>query len=242
MKHVIQTYKKESPHSYTAGAYATIELLKTRPEMAEAVYVHSTYRDAEGLARLCHDAGIPICFDDSAFKRINQKENTYAVGLFAKYAGRLSPRAPHVVLVNPADMGNLGTIIRTLAGYNLTNLAVITPAADVWHPKTIRASMGAVFHMEIEQFASFERYRERHPAHMLYPFMLDGELPLSCGSCPRDELYSLIFGNEASGLPASYREIGTSVRLSQSTLVDSLNLSVAVGVGAFLFASANGQI
>jgi len=51
-----------------------------------------------------------------------------------------------------------------------------------------------------------------------------------------------IIGNEAIGLPKSFHKIGTSVKLPQSMLVDSLNLSVATGIGLFLFANIRKQI
>jgi|GEM_PF-6991792 len=66
--------------------------------------------------------------------------------------------------------------------------------------------------------------------------MLDGKLELDIGNCPQNlALYSLVFGNEATGLPDDFRHYGTSVKLPQSSNVDSLNLSIAVGVGAFIF-------
>jgi TrmH family RNA methyltransferase len=179
---------------------------------------------------------------EKAFRRVNQKENTYAAGVFKKYPNILSPNEPHVVFVNPGDMGNLGSAIRTLAGFNITNIAVILPGADVWHPKTIRASMGAVFQAEVEQFTSFDLYRERFGGHRVFPFMLDGKIQLSPGRCPVTDLYALVFGNEAAGLPAEYHEIGESVKIPQSAGIDSLNIAAAIGIGAFLFASANGQL
>jgi len=242
MKEIVYPYKKDSPYSYAAGAYATIELLATRPEHVERVVIHSAYRDTERLLQLCDEKSITVQHDDRVFKRINQKENTYVLGIFSKYFCKLAIDAPHVVLVNPSDMGNLGTVLRVLAGFNITNLAIITPAADIWHPKTIRASMGALFRLKVEQFASFKAYHERYSLHKMYPFMLNGEKLLTLESCPRAERYSLIFGNEAAGLPEWFRHVGTSIRLPQSEMVDSLNLSVAVGIGVFLFASANGQI
>ena len=238
----MKAYKKESDFSYTTGAYASIELIKIRPEQAQKIVIHSAYKDTEGFLALCQENSIPIQLDDRLFKRINQKENVYVLGIFSKYKCRLSATAPHVVLVNPGDMGNLGTNIRTLAGFNITNLAIITPAADHWHPKSIRASMGALFRLEIELFSTFEEYRERFQEHKIYPFMLDGGILLSPENCPRDKLYSLVFGNEAAGLPESFRHIGSSIRLPQSDMVDSLNLSVALGIGTFLFTSTNGQL
>ena len=43
-----------------------------------------------------------------------------------------------MVLVNPSDMGNMGTIIRTMLGFNYVNLAIIRPGVDVFDPRVIR--------------------------------------------------------------------------------------------------------
>ena len=151
---------------------------------------------------------VRIQYSDAAFKSVNTKENTYVLGVFTKYQASLSQHSPHVVLVNPSDMGNLGTIIRTLAGLNITNIAIITPAADIWHPKTIRASMGALFRVKTEQFTSFEQYCGRYSQHELYPFMVEGATILTHDNCQHGSLYALIFGNEAYGLPETYRQGG----------------------------------
>lgn len=80
----------------------------------------------------------------------------------------------HVVLVNPGDMGNMGTIMRTMLGFNYYNLAIIRPGVDVFDPRVLRASMGAMFHLNIEYFDSFEDYLKRFPSHDIYTLMLKG--------------------------------------------------------------------
>ena len=239
---LIIPYKKEFPYSYTLGSYATIELIVSKPKIVERIFIHPDCKNPEYIVQLCEAENIPVLFGSAAFKRIRQKENTYVLGEFLKYTEKVSSVEPHVVLVQPSGMGNLGTIIRTLAGFHIRNLAIITPAADVWNPKTIRASMGALFRIQCQQFSSFEEYCSRYEKHKLYPFMLNGKNILQQGFYLEKELYSLIFGNEATGLPEYFSQLGTSVKIPQSELVDSLNISVAVGIGVFLFGSAGGQI
>jgi len=135
MSTVLKPYKKEFDFSYACGAYAVIELLNARPEAVKAVYLHSKYTGSEDIAGLCEARGIPVVYNDRAFERVNKKENTFALGVFGKYSCELSPERPHVVLVNPGDMGNTGTIIRTMAGLNIPDLAVILPAADIFGPR-----------------------------------------------------------------------------------------------------------
>jgi len=238
----MKPYKKDFTYSYALGIYTTIELLSARPNQVESVYAHSEYREVERLQNLCRELSVEVKRDDKIFNRVSQKENSYVLGIFSKYACKLSDTKPHVVLVNPSDMGNLGTIARTLAGVNITNLAIITPTADYWNPKAIRASMGALFHLEIEAFSSFTEYRECYKSHAIYPFILDGDIVLGLDSCPQNEQYSLVFGNEATGLDESFRKEGTSIQIPQSGITDSYNLAVSTGIGAFIFAKTNNQI
>lgn len=238
----LKPYKKENDYSYASGAYATIELLKANPGIVRAVYIHTQYTGQKDIGRMCEDKNIPVFYGDRAFERINRKENSYVAGVFNKYDCRLSAARPHIVLVNPSDMGNMGTIIRTMTGLNMLDLAVVTPAADIFHPKTVRASMGALFRIRFQCFSSFDEYRNGFPEHKCYAFTPDGEISLSWDSCPRAPLFSLLFGNEASGLPESCRLVGKGIKIPQSSLVDSLNLSVAAGVGLFIFAGKNGLI
>lgn len=234
MKNIIK-YKRDFDYSYTSGAFTTIELLKTRPELVETVYLHSRVSSPVEIEELCEQNGIKTEYNDKVFRRTNQKESTYVLGVFRKYSSSVSLSRPHVVLVNPSDMGNLGTIIRTLAGFDLRNLAIITPAADIWDPKTLRASMGALFHVKFQHFNSIGEYMEQFPNHTLYPFMPGGEIELRPDKITRNKCFSLVFGNEAKGLDDDFRKLGTSIRIPQTELVDSLNLSIAVAVGIYIF-------
>lgn len=238
---IIKAYKKEDAFSYAAGAYAVIELLESCPAQAEEVFLHPEFEDRIGLAERCAKLGIPVHHGAEAFRRINQKENTYVTASFRKKEGQLRHNRPHLALVNPADMGNLGTILRTAAAFSLTDVAIITPAADIFHPKTVRASMGAIFRLNLRCYEDFGDYRAEFPTHACYPFALEGaglETALEVDT-PR---FVLLFGNEATGLPPELAQVGFPVRIAQSELVDSLNLSVAAGVGIHAFAQRYGLV
>ena len=232
-------YKKDGEYSYTLGPFPTFELLRRRPNVVQEVFYHPTFTDREHLESVCRTQGIPCRESAKQLARLSDKENCYAAAVFSKYADRLDPERDHVVLVNPSDMGNLGTILRTMAAFGLKDLALIEPCADPFHPKAVRSSMGALFHARVARFPSFEDYRSICGNRDFFPFLLDGGQPLSLSQCPLTPCFSLIFGNEASGLPASFSGIGQSIFIPQSPAVDSLNLSVAAALGMFLFTQAN---
>ena len=58
---------------------------------------------------------------------------------------------PHTVLVleNVQDPGNVGTVIRTANAFGIDAVVLAGACADPYHPKTVRATMGALFRQTI---------------------------------------------------------------------------------------------
>jgi len=232
----VKPYKKSDQHSYVFGAYSVIRLIREKPEIIRGVLIHSKYGDIPSLIRLCESVNLPYLISDKTINRLSNKENIYVIGIFNKYKSIIHAAQPHIVLIHPRDMGNLGTIIRTADGFNIKNIAIIGPAADIFNPKTIRASMGSLFSVKFQYFDSFLDYQAKFSSHELYPFMLKGALPLEERVRDSSFLFSLIFGNESSGLPDEFSQIGKPTKIPQSLTLDSLNLGVAVGVATYGFA------
>ena len=187
------------------------------------------------LQKKCEALQIRTEIADAALARISQKENCYAAVVFDKYERELLKERPHMVLHQPSDMGNVGSILRTCLGFGMLDIGIICPAADIFHPRVVRASMGAMFSLRIRTYDSFDAYRADNPERMLYPFMLDGATALQALAPDIEKPYTLIFGNEATGLPASFAEMGQPVRIAHSAQIDSLNLAVAVSIAAYQF-------
>lgn len=234
----IKTYKKSFKHSYTLGIFPTVELIRSKPESVIKVLVSSNYRvDSQmDIFDLCKKYNIKTEVNDKAINKISQKENCYVAGVFNKYDCQLS-EGSHIVLVNPGNMGNMGTIIRTLTGFGLSDLAVISPGVDIFDPKVIRGSMGAIFKINFKYYDNFNDYYKEFSNHKMYAFMLDGATSLKEVKHPKNERFSLIFGNEARGLDQSYSHIGTNVIIKHTDRIDSLNLTIAAGIAMYQFCS-----
>jgi TrmH family RNA methyltransferase len=231
----IKPYKKDALYSYTLGAFPTYELILSKPEAVLKVLIHSGYTDADGIKALCTRSNIPIEVNNKLIGRLSDKENCSVVGVFKKYSCRLAEDKPHIVLVNPSNMGNLGTILRTIVGFGIYDIAIVLPGADIFHPKSVRASMGALFKLNFQLYDSFDDYRSEFNKHELFTFMINKENTQNIKNCPKPRLFSLVFGNEATGLDDSYLNVGTSVMIPQTADVDSLNLTIAVGIGVYEF-------
>lgn len=229
----LRAYKKDFDYSYAIGVFPTLELLDSRPEHVLKILSSSQAESNVGVAkiqRICAERNIPVEIADRAISRLSHSEKNYAIGVFRKYEAPLHQTDNHLALVNPSDSGNLGTIIRTMLGFGLSDLAVIRPAVDAFHPQVIRASMGAVFRIRFQYFDDFAAYSRQFPHH-IYPFMTDGQAAL--GEVAFEKPFTLVFGNESAGLPAAFHQLGTSVRIPQTDQVDSLNLAVSVGIALY---------
>lgn len=227
----IKRYQKDFEYSYAFGSYPVIELLSLHPEKVLKVIFKKDSLNAEGIAQInneCEKRGVPVEVNDRLIEKISVKENTYVVGVFKKYESQVVEGNNHLVLVNPSNTGNLGTIIRTMLGFNFLDLAIIKPAVDIFDPMVVRATMGAIFSIRFEQFNSLEEYLEKFPKYHFYPFMLKGSKSIKDIKFVKP--YSIIHGNESKGLDEKYMKIGESVYIPHSKNIDSLNLSVATSI------------
>jgi rRNA methylases len=237
MQTAFKPYKKEFDYSYAFGAFPTVELVRARPRDVVRVLVSAAWREEGGLnlADLCRQNGVELEYNDRLVARLSPKENCFVIGVFRKYGCALDRAAPQIALDNPGNMGNLGTIIRTMLGFSVKDLAIIGGGADILDPKVVRASMGAIFRINFGCYDSIERYCADCGGRDLYPFMLGGAHSLDRLSPRGDKPYTLIFGNEATGLDERYKSVGQSVVIRHAGAIDSLNLSVAVGIALYQF-------
>ncbi|MHC1785542.1 MAG: TrmH family RNA methyltransferase [Christensenellales bacterium] len=239
----LEPYSRDLPYSYAPGFFPSLEALKKRPQSVRRLLLHS--KTAPGAAldevmALCRAGGIRTETADRMLTRISGKENCFVAAVFDKEMPGMQPARRHLVLHHPADKGNLGTILRTALGLDFRDLAIIGPAADHLDPHVVRASMGALFSLNISVYDSFLAYRAAFPDQGLHPFMLEGAVGLREATRALELPYALVFGNEGAGLPDDFAALGQAVRIPQSAAIDSYNLAVAAAIGMYAFRSAEG--
>ncbi|MFM1572465.1 RNA methyltransferase [Helcococcus ovis] len=226
-------YSKKEDYSYTLGAFPTIELINSDKNI-EIVFIDERYKDKENLISLLKEKNIRYEIASNLIKKLSDKDNTFVIGIFKKETQDVIEGNNHVVLHNISDMGNLGTIIRSMVGFSIYDLVLVGNVADVFNPRTIRASMGAFFKVKISHFDTMEDYIKLHKNN-LYLFMLSMNNQDSIYKKVVKRPYSLVMGNEGSGLPKDFEKFGEKVFIPQSKDVDSLNLPIATSIGLYEF-------
>lgn len=135
-----------------------------------------------------------------------------------------------VALDRVRDPGNLGTIMRTVDATGAKGVILIDDCTDPYSVEAVRASMGAIFNVEIAQCskAEFLAFAGGWPGSIV-----GTALPASIDyrKASYDGALILLMGNEQSGLPDDLMAASdTLVRIPMLGRSDSLNLAVATGI------------
>ena len=237
----LEPYSRKLDYSYQLGVFPALMLLEARPACALRLLLDPRGLENEGVVKLrrrCAELGVREEVAERVLRRESKKDNCFAGLVFKKYDCPLEPSANHAVLCQISDNGNAGTAMRSLLGFGIRDVAFVRPCVDVFDPHVLRASVGAFFKLRVRTYDSFDDYRAEHPERPLYPFMLDGARTLNEVAAEARPPFALVFGNEQTGLPPAFASLGQSVFIPQSPEIDSLNLAVAVSIGAYAFTHA----
>lgn len=233
----LESYRRSLDYSYAPGMFPAMEALSKAPQLVRRLLLSARATEGEGVEKLTALAAahhIRIEVADKALSRISGKDNCFAAAVFEKQPAKLQGN-DHVVLHHISDAGNLGTILRTALGLGFHDIAIIRPATDVYDPKVVRSSMGAIFSLRVREYENFDEYRQEFAGHQLYPFMLDGSVLLEEAAKNITRPCALVMGNEGSGLPPEFAGMGRAVRIPHSDDIDSLNLAIATAIGMYTF-------
>lgn len=133
-----------------------------------------------------------------------------------------------------SDPGNLGAMIRTAWAAGVTALVCLEGTADPFNSKTVRSSMGGIFHLPVitnikwDELCTWSKKR----GYFLTAGVLEGsELYYEAVYKPKT---MLIIGSEASGLVSvNADELDSKVRIPLEDGAESLNAAVACGIILF---------
>lgn len=139
---------------------------------------------------------------------------------------------PIVVALAVTDPGNLGTIIRSAEAAGACGVVCCDGTVDVYNPKTIRSSAGAVFHAPIVAGGD--------PAAIIHRLRAAGVRTLATAAAGGDDYtvadltgpVALVLGNEAHGLPAGLA-VDATVTIPIFGRAESLNVAVAASLLCF---------
>lgn len=132
------------------------------------------------------------------------------------------------------DPGNLGTIIRLADWFGITHIVCSQDTADVFGPKTVQATMGALTRVKIH-YTDLETFLQRQASQgiPLYGTFLDGENMYEKTTLSGNGI--IIMGNEGNGIrPAIEALVNEKLYIPNypegQPTSESLNVAIATAV------------
>lgn len=180
------------------------------------------------------------------FEKISEEKSPEGVITIAKYIDKFEKFAtiynsadffkvkkhPIVLLESVRDPSNLGAIIRSAAALGVQALIISKDCADLYHPKTIRASMGTIFAQQIyrvdDLIATVKELqnsgRRVFAATLNDRAVVLGKFLLSAGDC-------VVIGNEGHGLSQeTVNACDHSIFIPMQPMAESFNAAVAASI------------
>ena len=89
------------------------------------------------------------------------------------YFDKINNGGKYLVLDNVQDPNNLGTILRSAEAFGVCGVIMSDDCCDIYNPKVVRGSMGAVFRLAILSVKNLSEWFAEHPALNTYAAVVD---------------------------------------------------------------------
>lgn len=135
-----------------------------------------------------------------------------------------------IALDDIQDPGNLGTILRTVDSAGLNQIILSKNSADVFNPKVVRSTMGAIFRVNIIIAENLEEMLKQAQKNK-FEIMVTS---LDTQNSIYDVEYKnkvIVIGNEANGVSKPIQDMADKkVKIPMLGKTESLNASVAASI------------
>ncbi len=128
------------------------------------------------------------------------------------------------------DPENIGSVIRSAAGFGVKIVILLKEASHPFHPKAIRASAGAVFSLRISRGPSINDIAGL-PAEIVEKIVTLDRHGKNIEDCSFPESFIILPGIEGPGVPENLKSMAVSIPLNGA--VESLNASAATSIALY---------
>ncbi len=236
---------KQKKYRTQNGLYLA-EGLRTAEEAVAYKAVETLFyvaTDDDRTMRLLEDAAMQniklVCVNENVMKKIADTETPQGIIAVCKMRqpkleNLLAGGKMLLVLDRVGDPGNIGTMLRTADAAGIGGLVLLKGCADIYAPKTVRSSMGSLFHIPVLSGVSEQEFvsAAKKAGYDLLVTCLDGA----------DNLYkadlsgriAFVMGNEAGGVSETLLEKADKrVYIPMAGRAESLNVAMAAGIVMF---------
>jgi len=180
-----------------------------------------------------------VIVPDSLYARVSTLKNARSVLFVCGMRPTNTPIYKHgqvLCLDGVQDPGNVGTILRTADAFGVDAVWMTGACADVYNPKTVRATMGSVFRVPVF----------RGDADGFLNAMKEAQIPVYATALAQDSRdirtvslspAAVIIGSEGSGVsPYLQTSADARVIIPMRGVTESLNAAIAASLVCWMFA------
>ena len=135
-----------------------------------------------------------------------------------------------LALDNVQDPNNLGTILRSAEAFGVNGVVMSSDCCDVFNPKVVRGSMGAVFRVPVLTVDSLSAWFIDNPQLNTYAAVVDSSAEKVTEICFQEPC-AVVVGNEGNGIrPETASSCRHKITIPMNGKAESLNASVAAAI------------
>lgn len=156
-------------------------------------------------------------------KQINFTESPYDIIAICKKNHKTELSSKILLLEDVQDPDNVGALIRSASAFGFDTVVLSNKCADIYNDKTIRASKGSIFQINIIRTDIYEFVKKmKEQNYKVYITELTSE-----ANPKLEENIILVLGNEGQGISQVMRELSDYSLTIKTKNVESLNVNVA---------------
>lgn len=243
---VAQRAAREAEQCFVLEGPTLVQEALAAGSAIDSVYVDQAAAGADGrvasLVARCREAGAAVFeLETGVIERVagtvTPQPVMAIVALPARDLDELAARAPKlvVVCVDVSDPGNVGTVARSAWASGADGLVCCAGTADIWSPKAVRASAGAVLRLPVASAGAAAQALDELASWGLHRW---GTVPSGGQDYALTDLSepsALVLGNEAAGLPLAQLgpHLDGLVSIPMAGGAESLNVAMAAAVLCF---------
>jgi TrmH family RNA methyltransferase len=187
------------------GVKVVEELLSSDGQTEAILVLPEKIKDWEGLVDKT-DNNIPIySITRSQWKKLSQDKEPEGIMAVVQIKPELdltaflSTRPGNTLILHETNNpGNVGALMRSALWFGFSNIILSANSADYTNPKTVRASMGSLFHLTI---VSDVDLRAALPQIKKHHYLVGSDVRQGLSPRPLPQKAALLLGSESHGLP-----------------------------------------
>lgn len=231
-------YRSECSQFVIEGARLCADALDSNVNIETVIVSDSAFEkykpQVDKLVEVCESTFV---FSDKLFSQISDTKSPQGVLCVCNIKSKkfnINDKGVYLALEHIQDPSNMGTILRTAEALGVKGVILTDNCCDVYSPKVLRGTMGAVFRLPIHICNSMvQTVKELNSKNVttIATVVHNTAIPVTALTEEEKGYCAVLIGNEGNGLEAeTISQCSKQVTIPMLGRAESLNASVAASI------------